>query len=93
MSEDLNEDITELAESYLTCPDFYLQIYISGGCSRIIGGDVVRLLAAYYLQHQEKLEPSISIARLKQLLDETDFDTGHAALENLIDEAEKDGAK
>ena len=90
----MSKTITSIASDYIDCPNFDLRMPSVNGSKKLICGENVRALAAYYLQHQEKLEPSISIARLKQLLIEVDLmEDTYNGLQDLIDEAEKDGAK
>lgn len=80
----MNDDIRKIAKDYLNCPTFALTIPNENPISRnwfTFSSSAVQILAKHCLE-------SVSISDLRKLLDETDFDTAHAALENLLDSLE-----
>ena len=91
----MSVDIARLAAKYRKCPS--LKILLANENSNDwfeFSSSDIRALAAYCLAHQEKLAPSISIARLKQLLIEVDLmEDTYNGLQDLIDEAEKEPSK
>ena len=92
----MSEAIARLAEKYIKCPSFALTLHeanpLLSSMFTVLASEI-QGLAGYCLAHQEKLEPSVSVSKIRNMLRKTEWVDTIEGLRNLIDEAEKDGAK